>query len=289
MTVGIQKELLNKEKGVTYLNCFTAKDIENILAKHYSKDVFIPQCKNGETWSAHNLLKLDAWVLRRTYSPLTTIGYEIKVSRQDFENDQKWTGYYDLCHLFYFVCPAGLIRNTDVPNNVGITWVSKNGRLHTKKVAERHEPDIHKLNSLLIYSLMSRSKIVENMNSIHQHAEDKDHITQLREITNLAKERGELASFVKGHIKDIYDSITKRERELTNKEYYVNDFVKRLEKLGIKWDTSKNEWQENMRVQNEIDLLKKNLDWRTLSDMEQLSKLLHNVSNSIKELQKDNL
>jgi hypothetical protein len=96
------------------------------------KDVFITECKNGETWGARDLYKLDAWVLKRTYSPLTTIGYEIKVSRSDFENDQKWTNYIDLCHEFFFVCPGGLIRATDLPSSVGLIWVSSTGNLHIK-------------------------------------------------------------------------------------------------------------------------------------------------------------
>jgi len=68
----------------------TSGDILKLLASKHAGDVLVDECKNGQSWG-RNLLKMDAWVLRRTWSPLTTIGYEIKVSRQDFEADQKWT------------------------------------------------------------------------------------------------------------------------------------------------------------------------------------------------------
>ena len=278
------QQSLIKEKGYLRLNGITSGQLLSLLEAKHSKDVFISECKNGETWGARDLVKLDAWVLQRTYSPLTTIGYEIKSSRQDFEQDQKWTNYLDLCHLFYFVCPAGLIRADDLPSNIGIIWASKD-KLHVKHKSERRKPDTEKLNRLLIYALMSRSKIVGNMNEVHSEPV-KDKMQLLKETVEKANERKELAYFVKGHIREMYESTQKIDQELKRREDNIKRFEDKLALLGITWDSSLNNWQDTMRVENEIGLIKKQIDWRTLDRMKTLAKILAEVATTIEEYRK---
>lgn len=62
----VQQSLV-KEKGLLHLNGITSNQILSLLEAKHSKDVFVPECKNGETWGARDLLKIDAWVLRRSY------------------------------------------------------------------------------------------------------------------------------------------------------------------------------------------------------------------------------
>ena len=177
------------EKGVMRLNGIDSGLIMSLLEKRHDRDVFVGECKNGETWGARDLLKLDAWVLKRSYSPLTTIGYEVKCSRSDFEQDQKWTKYLGLCHLFYFVCPAGLIRGTDLPESIGLIWASIN-KLHVKRKAERAVPDQEKLNRLLTYIVMARSVIVNNMNETGAgHTPREDHLVVVRKEVERAEKR----------------------------------------------------------------------------------------------------
>ena len=254
-----------------------------LLETKHTKDVFIAECKNGETWGARDLLKLDAWVLQRTYSPLTTIGYEIKCSRADFENDQKWIGYLDLCHLFYFVCPAGLIRSTDIPSNIGLIWVSKSGRLHTKRKATRAIPDIQKQNGLLIYALMSRSKIVANMMDINYRNEPPDKLREYRAIVEGANERKELAYFVKAHIKKFSEEVHKKDTEFGNREYNIKIFEERLAKLGIVWNSKNSDWMDRTRITNEIDILGKQIDDTTLRNIETVGIQLTNLVTVIKK------
>jgi hypothetical protein len=52
------------------------------LAQRHKDDVFVPECKNGPTQTGSHR-RLDAWVMLKTWSPVTMIGYEIKVSRSD--------------------------------------------------------------------------------------------------------------------------------------------------------------------------------------------------------------
>lgn len=243
--------------------------------------MIIPECKNGETWGARDLLKMDAWVLKRSYSPLTTIGYEIKCSRKDFEQDQKWTGYLDLCHEFYFVCPAGLIRTTDLPQRVGIIWASKD-RLHTKRKAQRVEPDTEKLSRLLIYVVMARSKIVASMYELDRH-EPKDHLQSLREAVEEANKRKDLAYFIKGHVKQIYERTRDMDFNLQNREVAIKRFEEKLAELGIVWDSKVNAWQDNMRIENEIRLLKNQISYRTLESMKRLASTLTGVVEEIEQ------
>jgi len=274
---------LIKQKGIWSINGITASQILALLETKHTKDVFIAECKNGETWGARDLLKLDAWVLKRTYSPLTTIGYEIKCSRADFENDQKWVGYLDLCHLFYFVCPAGLIRSTDIPSNIGLIWVSNAGKLHTKRKATRATPDVQKQNGLLIYSLMSRSKIVANMMDINYSTEPPDRLQKYRDVIEKANERKELAWFVKSHIKKFAEEVRKKDVEFGNREYAIKNFEERLLKLGISWDSSVDDWTDRTRVTNEIDILGKQIDDTTLRNIESSGKQLVNLAEVIKK------
>jgi len=275
----MMQQSLIKEKGILRLNGITRGQILWLLQKKHAKDVIVPECKNGETWGARDLLKLDAWVLLRTYSPLTIIGYEIKCSRQDFEQDQKWTNYLGLCHLFYFVCPAGLIRATDLPNQIGIIWASKD-KLHTKRKAERIKPDIEKLNRLLIYVVMARSQIVDNMYQVNNEP-PKSQLQLLKEATEKANEKRELAYFIKGHVRDIFTETQKASRELKYREDTIKQFEEQLKLLGITWDSHNNTWQDAMRVKNEIDLLKKRIDSRTLDKMKQLASQLNETVETI--------
>lgn len=277
--IPMTEQKIIKEKGIIRLTGITSQQILSLLQARHSNDVIVPECKNGETWGVRDLLKLDAWVLVRTYSPLTTIGYEIKCSRQDFENDQKWTKYLDLCHQFYFVCPAGLIRATDLPSRVGIIWASKE-KLHTKHYAERVEPDWEKLKRLLIYVVMARSKIVDSMYE-RDTEPPKSHLDFIREAVETAQAKKEMAYFVKGHVRELHEALGKKEAALASRESYVKNFESRLARLGIKWDSEKRDWQDSYRVESEIDLLKERLNDRTVGEIRALANTLARLAETI--------
>lgn len=272
---------VKKDKGYLHLDGISSSHILALLQDKHCKDVVVPECKNGETWGARDLLKLDAWVLCRSYSPLRTIGYEIKVSRQDFENDQKWTGYLDLCHEFYFVCPAGVIRATDLPQRIGIVWASKD-RLFTKRKAERIEPDLAKLANLLIYIVMARSQIVANM-----FERDKEHepniLEQKRRWVEEANAKKELAIFISGHVRQVYSQIASIDRNLHEREQNIANFRAALGKLGIIWNPEGN-WSENMKVESAIKELKKTIDVYTVRDMRNLATSLTRVADTLQPL-----
>jgi len=142
-------------------SAITAADIVNLLSIKHHNDVFVPECKVNSTWGAGHTYRLDAWAMRRSWSPWTTFGYEIKVSRSDFVHDNKWRNYLPICHRFSFVCPRGLIDPKEVGDGAGLIWVTKNGKRVMVKVKAPYreiEPPVE----LLIYVLMSRTEIVHS-------------------------------------------------------------------------------------------------------------------------------
>lgn len=265
---------LKHSKGLTFLTGITADQIKALLETRHNDDVFFTECKNGATWSATHLLKLDAWAMKKSYSPLATIGYEIKVDRNDFENDQKWIDYLPLCHQFYFVCPAGMIRSDELLEKVGLMWVSTTGKLHIKRYAERRTPDAEKMNALLIYILMSR--LVQPQEPV-QIDYKKKHIQE-------ANAKKELAYFVKGHIREIETHLKEKEMEIKGRENRVDRFASSLKLLGIEWNPQNSEWLDSQRVENEISALKSRIDNWTLSQMKDAGKRLLQVVEDIEKL-----
>jgi len=142
----------------------TANDILKLLHQKHSDDKFVcvDECKIGSTWFKENCYRLDLWVMARSWANPRFIGYEVKVNRQDFIRDAKWHNYLNYCTEFYFVAPPGVIETAEVPEQAGLLVSSKNCKLlYTKKKAPVRDIEIP--NSILIYILMSRSRIVGDM------------------------------------------------------------------------------------------------------------------------------
>ncbi len=134
-----------------------ARDLLSLLERKHSGDVFVTECKDGPTYGGGHV-RLDGWAMKRSWTKPLVAGYEIKVSRNDFLQDNKWPAYLDMCNQLYFVCPTGLIEPTELPDQVGLLWASKNAaRLYTKKKAQHRDIEIPE--SVWRYVLMCRSVI----------------------------------------------------------------------------------------------------------------------------------
>lgn len=131
--------------------------ILNALKTKHSEDVFIPECKTGPTQIGSHM-RLDAWIMKKSWTKPLVVGYEIKVSRRDFIGDEKWVHYLPFCNEFYWVCPYNLIKPNEVSDDVGLMYVSDNGsRVYTKKKAKYR--DIKIPENIWRYILMSRVNI----------------------------------------------------------------------------------------------------------------------------------
>lgn len=123
---------------------YVAQEIVDLLALRHSKDVFIPECKDGPThYTSH--VRMDAWAMNKSWAHPVVSAYEVKVSRADFLKDNKWPAYLPLCNQFYFVAPAGLIDLSELPAEAGLLTASGKGngaRLLTKKKAPHRDVKI---------------------------------------------------------------------------------------------------------------------------------------------------
>jgi len=129
--------------------------LDKLKAKH-TDDVFVAECKNGPTHTASHR-RLDAWVMKKSWSPITMLGYEIKQSRSDFLQDNKWQAYLPCCHQLYFVCPKGIIQPEELPQDVGLLWAGEGERLFTKRKAPYRAIELPA--ELLVYVLMCRTQV----------------------------------------------------------------------------------------------------------------------------------
>jgi hypothetical protein len=113
----------------------TASVTHSLKCRHKrTGDIFIPEfaCHVGNKY-----FLMDAWTMARGYDK-DYIGYEVKVTRQDFVRDKKWENYLDFCHKFFFVCPTDLINKDELPGDVGLMYYNPKTRaLRINKQARR--------------------------------------------------------------------------------------------------------------------------------------------------------
>lgn len=122
---------------------------EALKDKHENlNDIFAAQVKIGPSGSKI----MDAVAIKKTWSPRTVIGYEIKVSRQDFLSDQKHPVYMENCNIFYFVTPKDIIHEGELPEGAGLMIYNPDtDKLRTvKKAPYRKQP----INSDLLLHIM---------------------------------------------------------------------------------------------------------------------------------------
>jgi hypothetical protein len=145
--------------------------IHALLARRHSDAIYVPECKMGQAGTR----TLDAWVLLPTWSPLTSIGYEIKVSRSDWTRDQKFMEYRPVCHLLMIAAEPGVVKLSELPEGVGLLEAAGKGdgsRLMMRVKPARVEPDHRALSNLMAHVLMWRSR-VQHRNDRTETREDR--------------------------------------------------------------------------------------------------------------------
>ncbi len=254
--------------------------IEKLLAEKHDKDLFVGECLMGQ----HGSRRLDAWVLKRTWSPLTTIGYEIKVSRSDFLRDDKWPAYLKACNQLYFVCPNGLIQPEELPDTVGLMWVSKNGtRLYTKRKAPRREitmpPD------LLVHVLMCRSVIVGDMYQANDKAVDNRQRNVERWAKWLADKRNAnvIGNSVKGEIRERWRRVNDENDRLRRRHKEYDEIRQRITELGLDPEQRVGVWE----IGSKIDELRGAIPRWFPEHARRLAETCKKMADEVEKLRKD--
>lgn len=128
---------------------------EAIHSRH-SKDLVVGECKDGPTYGGGHL-RLDYWVLRRSWAKPAMIGYEVKSGRQDFLKDDKWRNYLPLCNELWFIEERrGSIKEAELPESVGLLRLAGSRLITVRKAVWREIPFPE---TLATYVLMCRAKI----------------------------------------------------------------------------------------------------------------------------------
>lgn len=204
----------------------TASTITSLLSAKHSDDLFIPECKTGSTYiGSHS--RMDGLAIKKSYAKPLITAYEIKVSRSDFINDEKWTSYLDYCNSFYFVCPVGLISVSEVPEEAGLIYVSKTGtKLFNKKKAPYRKVDIPE--SLWRYILYSRTKIIREY--------DNDKEDRSKRIEDYLKQKDyykSISYMMSTKIRQKINEVEKENKDLKIENKVLQEFKETLNTIGI--------------------------------------------------------
>lgn len=211
------------------MNAGAAEVLAALRQRHPAgKALFIDECKLGDSESR----RLDAWVLLKTWSPPTTIGYEIKSQRSDFVGDRKWPTYLPVCHELYFACPAKLIAPEELPPDVGLLWLH-GSRLVTRRRAPRRAPEPSALIRLMSYVLMSRSRPADNWLEANQG--DRAHYWSMWLMDRRAEQH--LGYEVSSRVRAIVDEAKRAQRQAEGERDRLAAVRDRLVALGL-WETA---------------------------------------------------
>lgn len=241
-------------------NIYSAHTILEALAVRHSKDVFIPECKDGPThYSSH--MRIDAWAMNRSWAHPVATAYEIKVSRADFLKDNKWPAYLPLCNQFYFVTPPDLISLSEVPAEAG--WlVIAGSRLLTKKKAPHRAIQLPE--EIYRYILMCRVVVGRSEYQIERTKDER--VQEWRQFVSRRVELRELGYQVSKAIREKADALSLENERLKKRMTEYDDTRSFLSGLGIDPDHAVSTWSVEDRLKEQEALFPKHWIW-TMRDL----------------------
>lgn len=218
-----------------------ASDLIAALERRHINDVFVAECKNGPSQTASHR-RLDGWALLKTWSPITAIGYEAKVSRSDWLRDEKVASYLPLCHLLYIVAPKGVVKLEELPEHVGLLEPVGDGtRLVAKRKAARREVELP--TNLLVYILMCRTKITRETTWTTE-----SRMTAMRTWLADKSERQDLGHQVSEKIRKVFKDQQRRQDTLDEHCRQLEGVKRRIEELGFDTARPVREWEVLQKV-----------------------------------------
>ena len=231
----------------------TAKQIVELLSEKHSKDVFVPECKDGPTQGVvGHMRRMDAWVMTRSWAHPRTIAYEVKVDRNDFLKDVKWRDYLACCSELYFVAPKGLISVGELASEAGLIEVVGTKRLVTRKASPSR--DVQVAESVYRYILMCRAKIGND----NQHAFGDFEAEKIRRFAWIEENEAKAAF---GH--DVSKKLRQRyERDVIAGRRENKDLAERMREyddvrtflasIGIDPEKRVSEWSVRRRLEEDL-------------------------------------
>lgn len=209
-----------------------AGDVIELLAAKHASDIFAGEVKDGPTWYG-SAMRLDGWAMRKSWANPCMTGYEVKVSRSDWLGDKKWPNYVELVNEFYLVAPEGVIRESEVPDGIGLLKVAKTGtRLFTVRKAKWREANAEKAILLMQYVLQSRATI-----DAPRPPQTQD---EWKRWLAEKEEKRAIGYRVAKGLREKYErDVEKVQREVENLKHdraFVDMVIKATEAIGVRWD-----------------------------------------------------
>jgi hypothetical protein len=207
----------------------SSSEIVECIRSSHTNDVFVEECKDGPTWSGGGHARMDVWTMNRSWSRPRICGYEIKVSRSDFKNDNKWQNYLPMCNQLFFACPKDLIKPEELPGDVGLVYCSI-GRMRVIKKATHRDIEIP--DSLARYLLMCRTRIVphsyyQDEKTRSQKLDDwREWLVQKREASNIGYQ-------VARHTSDVFSRLIAENHRLQKENEKLQVAKNWLDEQGI--------------------------------------------------------
>lgn len=200
---------------------------EAIMSRH-SDDLVVEECKDGPSQST-NHLRLDYWVLRRSWSKPAMIGYECKSGRKDFLSDKKWQGYLPLCNELWFIAPKDAIDPAELPETVGLLRIAGSRLITVRKAVWREiEPPVY----LLTYVLMCRAAIKGEYNAASKLDHWRGWLAQKEE----RREVGYLVSkTLRSKFEHDVNEVRNENRSLQREIKALTELKDALKAKGIEW------------------------------------------------------
>lgn len=250
----------------------TADHIIKLLREKHAEDVFVTECKDGPTQSVRNYLRMDAWVMPRSWSHPAITAYEVKVSRSDFLGDEKWRKYLDLCNYFYFATAPGIISLDELPAHVGLIEASQNGgRLFTKRKAVHR--DIPEPSTVFRYVLMCRTAI-RGESTATGRREHWEQWLKTREVDNHFG--AFLSKAIRETIEREIEKVRRENRDLKSQMEGYAEHLKTLDQMGLSRNAS------SWAFDNKLEELRAGLSQHDLRAIEDVALLMPKIAAKLK-------
>lgn len=224
----------------------TAREIGAWLAAHWARQhVCFTEVKNGPSWGS-GMRKMDFMAVQKTWSPVSICGVEIKITRGDFTRDVKWAEYLTMCNQFYWCCPAGMIKKTEIDDRCGLIYAYPE-KERVRVVRRALHRDVEPCPATLLYLILWRTE------QERRHETDREHVVrEMRED----KEVGEkYRRFVSRKLQEAESRAEKARLEAEYAAKHAKPVIDFLAKHG-KWG---HKVERLLRHACEIDLLEDSL------------------------------
>ncbi len=259
-----------------------AWEVTKVLSIKHKLDFYITEVKNGPTQYGEHL-RMDAVAIKKSWTNPCISIYEVKVSRGDFKQDEKWHLYRQYGNTFSFAVPEGLISKEELPEGVGLYYIKANGSIRT--IVKPKFYDVKPDAAFLLYIMMNR---LDN-ERIPFFSDEFELYNEYLESKKLKKKIGfELACKLNDSIRNHERNVEKFNKSKEDSDETIScleELADEIKKYGFRINT----WSDSLMIEgltrilrNSKEEVEKAIESR-IKDVEELKKSCTNILKLLKE------